>query len=921
MNRISPARCAIALILTILSIVGPAVAAEATTGTLVGTVRDTSGAPIASARISAVSPSGSYSALSDAHGRFAMLAMTPDTYNVSVSATGFEPSSEPGVTVFPDETRELAVRLVPQLKTIATVESQAPAFTAGSTSDAFTVTGSAARALSPPVTSSGLANYAAGTIQGAIASVPGIAFDPFGNAILRGGQVDDAVFDFDSVPVPQGLIAEPGGNVVGAQLPTTGIASTEATLAGYETQGDNALGGVIDEIPAVGTYPGSTTLELADGIAGGQMQFANLQMLGATPDQRWRYALASSVGSEYFSYGDGHTFYPVEAGTYGLALQSRSQYAIEGNVHYKLTPSDDLSLLAFSGQASYNQYGTPYPGETIGAFDCYGCGPTGGSMTYPGYTNPNEPVTFPTGVRGSFTVLKAAWLHTGAHSDSRVQLYQSQFGASAGGPYWDENGFPNGTFSFFGQQSGRDTGLSYDGEDLIGEHHHLRYGAQYRVNTFSLYQLVPTFDETVRSNPTLSSYLAYLGDTWSATQRLSLMGALRLTGTHIVPSTGYPYNVGAIDPHVAAVQRLGGVYALRATFDHTTVAPKPLEADRYDSTNVNQEGQQAPFVTLAPETADDFTYSFEGDGKVQFRLTYYTELEKNRIDVLPFNYRQVFAGEVASPIGVPTNVGQLRAHGLELWTRYGGFTLDADYIRAFSSSASEFAYNNLNAPAIAAGHLFPVGYVPDLTMTLSYEMDFAHRRLRVEPSLSYETGYPYGVGKMAWTFSPTTHKPIQVPNDNYIDPGANYYFLENPSEPYNALTNPYVGSLGTNEGNDPNTLRSPPQTLVNLHVEDDLTPHLTAIVDVVNLFGNFSPSEYQTNPYLIGPPGYAGGNPIYASYYQGVINGSQPYVLGNGVPTNNGVTQAVPWSYGRAGYVPQSYPLSRTVQLRLRWRI
>ena len=29
---------------------------------------------------------------------------------------------------------------------------------------------------------------------------------------MRGGKVQDTVYDYDSVPVPQGLIAEPGGN-------------------------------------------------------------------------------------------------------------------------------------------------------------------------------------------------------------------------------------------------------------------------------------------------------------------------------------------------------------------------------------------------------------------------------------------------------------------------------------------------------------------------------------------------------------------------------------------------------------------------------------------------------------------------------------------------------------------------------------
>jgi hypothetical protein len=908
--RTITARVMLAFGIATFGAVGAAAAAEATTGAILGSVAATNGVALANARVTAASPSGVYTATTNQRGHFTLLGLTPDTYSVSVQAPGYEPAIQNGVTVLPNQSEQLAFRLVEQLRTIASTRATARAFAAGSTSDVFTVSG---RTLSaPPVSASGLATYTAGTVQGAIASVPGVSFDPFANAILRGGKIDDAIFDFDSVPVPQGLIAEPGGNVVGAQLPTTGIATATVTLAGYETQGDNALGGVIDEIPAVGTYPGGTTLELADGLAGAKLHYANVQTLAATPDQRWRYALAATSSNESFSYGDGRTFYPAEAATYGLGLQSRSQYAVEANVHYRMSAKNDLSLLGFTGQAAYDQYGTPLTGETFGAFD-------GKTIKYPGETNPNALVTFPTGVRGSFNILKAAWLHTGAHTLSRVELYQSQFGASAGGPYWDENGFPNGTFSFFGTQSGSERALVFDGDNFLADHH-LRYGAEYRVTNYTLNQLVPTFDETVRSNPLLHSYLAYAGDTWSASTRLDLMGALRLTGTRIAPSTGYAYTEAALDPHLTAVYRLGSAYVVRGTFDHTTVAPKPLEADRYDSTNVDQNGNSAPFVTLAPESGDVYTASLEGSGKTAFRFTYWAELENNRIDVLPYNYRSA-GGELApSPVGVPTNVGQLRAHGVEAWIQRSGLTLNAEFMRAYSSSASEFAYNNLNAPAIAAGHLFPVGYIPDFTATLSYEIATLGRRVRIVPSLSYESGYPYGVGTMAWIFDPRTHLPVQVPNDNYVNPGANYYFLSDPSKPFNASSNPYIGSMGTPEGSDPNTLRSAPQTLVNLHVEGDVAPRVTAILDVANLFATSAPTAFGTNGYLIGPPGYAGGDPRYAAYYQSVINSSRPYVLGNGVPTNDGATQSVPWSYGRAGYIPYSYPAARSVQLRLRWR-
>ena len=404
-------------------------AAEATTGTLVGTV-DSKNGPVAGARATIVAPSGVYVATSDARGHFRVLGITPDTYALKVVASGFYDASQPGVTILPGQTQFVVLHLVAVLTTIASVQSKNKSFTTGSTSDTFTVSGAQARAISPPVSSSGLATYIAGTVQGAIASVPGVVLDPFANAILRGGKVSDATFDYDSVPIPQGLVAEPGGNIVGAQLPTTGVAYTTTTLAGYTNQGENSLGGVIDEIPAVGTYPGSVTLESGVGI-GAQFQQTSLQVLGATPDLKWRYAFATMTGSQYFLYGNG-SFYPEEAATYGLALQNRGEYSVESNVHYRIDSNDDVSILGLAGQATYNQYGSPYAGETVGAFD-------------PTQPNPDAPVNYASGIRGSYSILKAQWLHSGAHWLSRVQLYQSQYGSQAGGPFWDETVGPTGS--------------------------------------------------------------------------------------------------------------------------------------------------------------------------------------------------------------------------------------------------------------------------------------------------------------------------------------------------------------------------------------------------------------------------------------------------------------------------------------------
>src|SRR5579872_4096678 len=913
MNRNFPVRMLFALTVSVLSAAGQASAAEATTGTIIGSVAGNK-VPVSGAHVTAASPSGTYTATTDVRGRFTVLGITPDTYKVSVEASGFEPASQNGIVVLPGQAQYVSFGLVAPLKTIAALQATRKSFSAGSASDTFTVTGAQARALSPPASSSGLASYIGGTVQGAIASVPGIVMDQFANAILRGGKVSDAIFDYDSVPIPQGLVAEPGGNIVGAQLPTTGIAYTTATLAGYTTQGDNSLGGVIDEIPAVGTRPGSVTLESGLGLAGGQFQQNSLQVLGASPDRRLRYALAATTGSQYFNYGDGRTFYPSEAATYGLALQNRGEYSLESNVHYQLDSRDDVSVLGLVGQAEYDQYGSPYAGETIGAFD-------GTSTTYPGETNPGAPVNFASGIRGSYGILKTQWLRSGAHSLSRVQLYQSKYESQAGGPFWDENSWPDGSISLFETQGSREEGLGYDGEDVLGNRHDLRFGAEYRTNTSFLDQVVPTAGEFITSRPTLISDLVYFGDTWHATSQLDVTATGRYTRVHVIPSSGSIYDVGALDPHAAVAYRFGSL-AFRTTYDHITVAPLPLEADRVDSANVQPNGSAAPFVPLAPQKANNVTYSLEGGTRLQFRATFFDIDETNLIDVLPYNFRSALqSGLAPNGVGVPTNIGDLRARGFELWLNQGGFTLDANYVRAYSSSASQFAYNDLNAPAVAAGQLFPVSYLPNLSVNLSWQFHTRDRRLRITPSLSFESGYPYGNGRDVWIFNPVTNKPQEVPNDNYVDPGYNYYFLRDPSQPYNAATNPYIGSLGTPEGSTPNTLHAQPETFANLHIEQDVTPKWTVILDVVNVLGNFAPTSYQGNPYLIGPPGYAGGNPLYAAAYEAAGGYSVPYTLGNGVPTNDGQTQAVPWTYGRAGYVPQNYPMGRTVQLRFRYRL
>jgi hypothetical protein len=104
-------------------------------------------------------------------------------------------------------------------------------------------------------------------------------------------------------------------------------------------------------------------------------------------------------------------------------------------------------------------------------------------------------------------------------------------------------------------------------------------------------------------------------------------------------------------------------------------------------------------------------------------------------------------------------------------------------------------------------------------------------------------------------------------------------------------------------------------------VEKEFSPRLAAILDVANLFENFSPTAHQNNSYLIRPPGYKGGNPTYALCYGQVLAGTVPC---RAHPVSLQVRRPIRWStwnYGTDAYIPQSYPLGRIVQIRLRYRL
>ncbi len=217
-----------------------------TTGSLSGVVTTTSNAPISGADVTVSSPSGHSSTTTDAGGHFNFLSLAPDTYTVTVSKANYANTSTPGVVVFADQAQTLQLQMSQQLKTIATVRSQAQGtlVKAGTTTDVYAVNATTATALA---TSGGGNNL--NSAYSAIYSQPGVVGLPgnfgFGQVFyIHGSSYNQIGYEFDGVPVNRAF-----DNYNANSLSNLGAQSTEVYTGGGPAGATSpTLGGYINQV-------------------------------------------------------------------------------------------------------------------------------------------------------------------------------------------------------------------------------------------------------------------------------------------------------------------------------------------------------------------------------------------------------------------------------------------------------------------------------------------------------------------------------------------------------------------------------------------------------------------------------------------------------------------------------------------------
>lgn len=280
-------RIVVSLVLLVAFLCQGTWALAGTTGGLSGQVTDEKGAPVAGAAVKVTSASQIAAVTTDAGGHFSFLTLAPDTYTVSTTKDGYTPASNPGVSIFADQTLTLAVQMQHAgLKNIANVTSrgQSSLVKPGTTVDVYAVNQQTATQLQ---TFGGGNNL--DSAYSAIYAQPGVQGLPanfgFGQVFyIHGSSYYQIGYEYDGVPVNRAF-----DNYNANSLSNLGTISTEVYTGGGPASGSaSTLGGYINQVIKTGTFPGYANIGGAIGGPGYYHQ-AQAEAGGSTPDRNFSW--------------------------------------------------------------------------------------------------------------------------------------------------------------------------------------------------------------------------------------------------------------------------------------------------------------------------------------------------------------------------------------------------------------------------------------------------------------------------------------------------------------------------------------------------------------------------------------------------------------------------------------------------------
>ncbi len=265
-----------ALAIALAASIAAPVLADTTTGNISGTVTTAAGQGVPNVDVVAVAPAGRYTARTDAKGFFSIIGVSPDTYSVTFSASGYSGSTVNGVTVNPTQTTTVNSTVSAQLKTIGSTTSRAPgvsAFQPQQPVDTYSVNANQITTL--------LGKPHATSETALLISLPGASLDKGGYPVLRGGRENDEGFQFEGIDYTDAFTNQFVNN-----LRLNGVANFQLTPGAGDPSLGNTGTGAINATVKRGSYPhfGSAEVDVAGPLF---QHFGTAEYGFATPNGRF----------------------------------------------------------------------------------------------------------------------------------------------------------------------------------------------------------------------------------------------------------------------------------------------------------------------------------------------------------------------------------------------------------------------------------------------------------------------------------------------------------------------------------------------------------------------------------------------------------------------------------------------------------
>ncbi|HTD37265.1 MAG TPA: TonB-dependent receptor [Candidatus Limnocylindrales bacterium] len=331
-----------ALLLAFVLCSMPSAFAQVITGTIQGTVTSSQGnTKLAGVQVTAQAPSGRYTATTDPNGFFSINGVTPDTYNITFTRTGYETFTLQGVTVVQGQVANATTALNQSLQRIGRTQSRstAGAFQPTQTTDQYNVN---TQQISTTLGKQGGNNEA-----NLLASIPGASFDSSGYPVLRGGREYEEGFQYEGIDYTDAFTHQFVNSLI-----LNGASNFQVQPGAGDASIGNAGTGAINVVAKRGTSPAFGQLE-ANTRFGRFSHELRGEYGWATPNGRYSDYASVDFNRDAFHYGGSNSDALLIGAFFGGRSYSWANDVVN-NFVYKFGKDNNQSLQFFMDNTQFD---------------------------------------------------------------------------------------------------------------------------------------------------------------------------------------------------------------------------------------------------------------------------------------------------------------------------------------------------------------------------------------------------------------------------------------------------------------------------------------------------------------------------------------------------------------------------------------